>query len=87
MYSSINDILFLVGYSLIFLGIIIIVLAMFMFVFKSIKGKTETKGGGIIFIGPIPVIFGTDVRIAKWLIIFALIITLILFAIAVLHLL
>ncbi len=87
MYSSINDILFLAGYSLVFLGIIIIVLAMFMFVFKSIKGKTETKGGGIIFIGPIPVIFGTDVRIAKWLIIVALIITLMLFAIAVLHLL
>lgn len=60
---------------------------MFMFAFKSIKGKNETKGGGIIFIGPIPVIFGTDVRIAKWLIIFALIVTLILFAITVFHLL
>ncbi len=76
-----SNILFIIGYFLIFLGIIIIFVTMFMFLFKSIKGKTETKAGGIIFIGPFPVIFGTDIDIAKWLVVIALIITLILLTI------
>jgi len=73
-----SSILFIIGYFLIFLGIMIIFITIFLFFFKSIKGKTETKGGGIIFIGPFPVIFGTDIGIAKWLVVIALIIVLIL---------
>jgi uncharacterized protein (TIGR00304 family) len=26
------------------------------------RKKTEVRGGGVIFIGPIPIIFGTDIR-------------------------
>lgn len=76
-----SNTIFIIGYFLIFLGIIIVFITMFMFLLKSIKGKTETRGGGIIFIGPFPVIFGTDIHIAKWLVIVALIIVLILLTI------
>lgn len=87
-YNSIGNMIFLTGFFLIFLGVIIIFLAIIVFIFKSIKGKVETKGGGIIFIGPIPIIFGTDIHITKWLIIIALIITLILLSsIVILHVL
>jgi len=77
MYNGASNLLFLTGYFLIFLGIIIIFIAIFISIFKSksIKDKAEKKGGGIVFIGPIPIIFGTDIRVAKWLIIIALIIT------------
>lgn len=88
MYNSTSNIILLTGFFLVFLGVMIIFLTMIIFMFKSIKGKVETKGGGIIFIGPIPIIFGTDIRITKWLMIIALIITLILlFSIVILHML
>ncbi|MHA1834509.1 MAG: TIGR00304 family membrane protein [Candidatus Baldrarchaeia archaeon] len=88
MYNSTSNIVLLTGFFLVFLGVMIIFLAIIIFMFKSIKGKVETKGGGIIFIGPIPIIFGTDIRITKWLIIIALIITLILlFSVVILHML
>ncbi len=88
MYNSTSNIILLTGFFLVFLGVMIIFLTMIIFMFKSIKGKVETKGGGIIFIGPIPIIFGTDIRITKWLMIIALIITLILlFSIVILYML
>lgn len=37
--------------------------------------KHDVKGGGVIFIGPIPIVFGTDTNIASWMIIVAAIIT------------
>jgi len=88
MYNSTSNIVLLTGFFLVFLGVMIIFLAIIIFMFKSIKGKVETKGGGIIFIGPIPIIFGTDIRITKWLIIIALMITLILlFSVVILYML
>ncbi len=27
------------------------------------KGRSEVKGGGVVLVGPIPIVFGTD---AKW---------------------
>nr|MDO8045266.1 DUF131 domain-containing protein [Candidatus Baldrarchaeota archaeon] len=88
MYNSTSNIILLTGFFLVFLGVMIIFLAIIIFMFKSIKGKVETKGGGIIFIGPIPIIFGTDIRITKWLIIIALMITLILlFSVVILYML
>jgi uncharacterized protein (TIGR00304 family) len=29
---------------------------------KDDKRRTEVRGGGVILIGPIPIIFGTDIR-------------------------
>jgi uncharacterized protein (TIGR00304 family) len=40
----------------------------------SIPEKMEKKAGGVVFIGPIPVIFSSDLTIAKILIIVATII-------------
>jgi uncharacterized protein (TIGR00304 family) len=32
------------------------------------------KFGGVVFIGPIPIVFGSDKRVAKWMIIVALVV-------------
>ncbi|MBN1133457.1 MAG: TIGR00304 family protein [Methanosarcinaceae archaeon] len=43
---------------------------------KNEKNRTDVKGGGIIMIGPIPIIFGTDRHITETLIILAIILML-----------
>ena len=45
--------LFLVGFVLMFVGVSI------LFVASALQGNVDISGGGIIFIGPIPIIFGT----------------------------
>ena len=37
--------------------------------------RSEIKGGGVIFIGPVPIVFGTDTNIAGWMLIVAAVIT------------
>lgn len=55
-----------VGSILIILGILLVAIGMM----RSVTGTAEhekekrVKGGGVIFIGPIPVVFGTDKRFA-----------------------
>lgn len=66
------------GFLLIFLGIIVLVIGMFYEALKSSNNKNNnrqrTEVGGVIFIGPIPIIFGSSKDIAKWMIIVAIII-------------
>lgn len=42
---------------------------------ESLGGRT--RGGGVIFIGPIPIVFGSDKGIAKWMIVVGVIIAVI----------
>lgn len=48
------------GLLLVIAGFAVVVVSMFS---GAAGGKTEVKGGGVVMIGPIPVIFGSD---AKW---------------------
>ena len=50
----------LVGILLIIAGVVAIV---FSVLYTSGKAKGEVKGAGVIMIGPIPIVFGSD---AKW---------------------
>jgi len=81
----------LVGLALllIFVGFLLVFFDILITAFRAIRrsgGESEegreekerTEAGGVIFIGPIPIIFGTSRRIEKWMMIVALIITLIL---------
>jgi len=56
---NLTSLLIYAGFILIFLGIAITVVALILLVFRSF-GREETKGGGIILIGPFPIIFGTE---------------------------
>jgi uncharacterized protein (TIGR00304 family) len=58
------DLVFL-GVAIILVGFLVVFLAM-MLASRSSRGgegRTQVKGGGVILIGPIPIIFGSD---AKW---------------------
>jgi uncharacterized protein (TIGR00304 family) len=55
--------LYALGIALIFVGVLIIVIAVILLSISATK-KEKVKGGGAIIIGPIPIIFGTDKKIA-----------------------
>jgi len=59
-------ILFILGFFIIFLGIIILMVAALLY------GKGAVNFGAIIFIGPIPIIVGAGPE-ATWMILFAII--------------
>jgi uncharacterized protein (TIGR00304 family) len=55
-----------IGIGIIFAGFLVVFLAMVMSGnnrSEREEGKAQIRGGGVIMIGPIPVIFGSD---AKW---------------------
>jgi len=66
--------IFEIGLLLIFLGFMLIFITIIL---KMLRGRVEAKTGGVILIGPIPIIFGSDkdiVRLSIILTILALII-------------
>jgi uncharacterized protein (TIGR00304 family) len=62
------------GFALIFVGVVIIIIAV---VLLSVSGarKGKVKGGGAILIGPIPIVFGTDKKSLKTVLLLSLALT------------
>jgi len=66
------------GFALIIVGFLITFLAIMLLLFKGLKeGKAE--GGGVVIIGPIPIVFGTSQKIAGWLIVLAIVLVILTF--------
>jgi len=67
-------VLYALGLALVIAGIIILAL-----IFASTRGlgsgKSNVKGAGVIMIGPIPIIFGTDKKSIKTVLLLALTLT------------
>jgi uncharacterized protein (TIGR00304 family) len=66
------------GFLLVFIGIMVILAGMVIMAYQSWKTGMEdqepgVRGGGVIMIGPIPIIFGTDVGALKLVMIFAIV--------------
>ena len=72
-----GTIFFAVGLALIVIGIIIIVLAIFLTAIRG-TGKRKVEAAGVIMIGPIPIIFGTNKESVKTVLILALTLTIVL---------
>ena len=58
-----QHLLFDIGFTLTILGALVIVVATLLFLLR--------RGGGIIMIGPVPIVFGSDAQTVKALIVFA----------------
>ncbi|MEM1515160.1 MAG: DUF131 domain-containing protein [Candidatus Bathyarchaeia archaeon] len=71
-----------VGWILITAGIIILITTIMTVVFRATKrqGSDRLRGGGLIMLGPIPIIFGTDKETVKALIILAIILIVVMLA-------
>lgn len=69
------------GFLLVFIGILVILAGIVIMAYQSwktgVEGMEEQKrgmrGGGVIMIGPIPIIFGTDVGALKLVMLFAVV--------------
>jgi uncharacterized protein (TIGR00304 family) len=69
-----------IGFTLIIIGFILAFLAVILLAAKS-KGSTDrTRGGGVLLIGPIPIIFGTDRESVKILVVLAIVLIVIVLA-------
>lgn len=69
----------IIGIGLIIAGLIIISYVMLRFNRHTKENRSEERGGVIIMIGPIPIIFGTDKEAIREVIVLTLIFSLILF--------
>ncbi len=71
--------------SLVPIGIVLLILGFFLVILGMMhskenggeeKAQERIKGGGVILIGPVPVVFGTDKRYALLLMILAIVLML-----------
>ena len=63
-----QNLLFDIGFTLTILGTVVVFVAAMLFLLRRGQGA---RGGGIIMIGPIPIVFGSDAQTVKALIVFA----------------
>ena len=69
------------GYDLIPIGFILILVGVALIVLGAISGvatrEAEVRGGGVILIGPFPIVFGSDVQSVKFILILTIVLILI----------
>ena len=61
-----------IGIALVIVGVAVIVAALIRASTGSSKGQSRVRGAGVIMIGPIPIIFGTDKKSVKTVLALAL---------------
>jgi uncharacterized protein (TIGR00304 family) len=62
-----------IGFALVIFGFILALVAVILLAIRSQTGGSKTRGGAILFIGPIPIIFGTDRQSVKILVVLAIV--------------
>jgi uncharacterized protein (TIGR00304 family) len=72
---------YLFGFILVVVGLLIVVVSLILMSRRgrSYEGKTEVQGAGVIMIGSIPIIFGTDKKSVKEVLVLALALTIVVF--------
>jgi uncharacterized protein (TIGR00304 family) len=66
-----------VGIVLILAGVAIIAIAIFLLSVRG-AGKGKVRGGGVVIIGPVPIIFGTDKKSLKTVLLLSFVLTVLL---------
>jgi uncharacterized protein (TIGR00304 family) len=69
-----EQLLWSIGSTLVFVGFAIVIIAIILLFLKNAKSeKGKVKGGGVVIIGPIPVVFGTDKESVKIILVLSII--------------
>ncbi|UCF44911.1 MAG: DUF131 domain-containing protein [Candidatus Bathyarchaeota archaeon] len=76
--------LYALGVALVFVGVLIIVVAIILLSISDVK-KGKVKGGGAIIIGPIPIIFGTDKKSLKTVLLLSLALTVLIVVVMIIY--
>ncbi len=63
--------------TLVFIGVTIVVIGVLLIFIAGIssQGESRVEGGGVVVIGPIPIVFGSSQRITIILLVLAIILT------------
>lgn len=74
-----DQLLWVVGWTLVSVGFALALIAVVMLLLRGIKNKNgKVRGGGVIIIGPIPIIFGTDKESVKIILVLSIILVILL---------
>lgn len=66
------------GIMLIFIGIVIMLIAFILLFLSNLKKSRKIQGGGVIIVGPIPIILGTDKKSVKTLLLLSILLVVLL---------
>jgi uncharacterized protein (TIGR00304 family) len=69
--------LYALGITLIFVGVLIVIAAIILVSVSGVK-KGKVKAGGAVIIGPVPIIFGTDKKSLRTVLLLSLALTVLL---------
>jgi len=67
-----GQLLFTMGFILILTGFGMVFVAALLLFFKAFRGKGRVRGGGVVMIGPFPIVFGTDRESVTMLLLFSI---------------
>jgi uncharacterized protein (TIGR00304 family) len=79
-----TELLSTAGTVLIFIGVLIVIVAVLLISVRS-AGKGKVKAGGAVIIGPIPIIFGTDKKSLKTVMGLSIVLTALLLAVLIVN--
>jgi uncharacterized protein (TIGR00304 family) len=79
-----STLFYVIGIALVIVGVIVIVTAIILTSLSGAK-KGKVRGAGVIMIGPIPIIFGTDKKSVKSVLALALSLTIVVLIITVVY--
>ena len=68
-----DNLLFNIGLLIAVGGMALAIVAIFGAIVKSARGTGQIRGGGVIMIGPVPIVFGTDKESARMLILLGIV--------------
>ncbi len=71
-----GDELVLAGFVMLFLGMLLVVAGMLA---QAGKQGAEVRGGGVVLIGPLPVVFGSDTQSVKMVVLLTLVLILVVY--------
>jgi uncharacterized protein (TIGR00304 family) len=73
-----DSVLFSIGLLLALAGFAIAIVAIFVAILRSARGTGKIRGGGVVMIGPVPIVFGTDKESARVLILLGIVLMIVL---------
>jgi uncharacterized protein (TIGR00304 family) len=73
-----DNFLFNIGLLLALVGFGVGILAIFVAILRSAGATGQVRGGGVVMIGPVPIVFGTDKESVRILILLGIVLTIIL---------
>jgi uncharacterized protein (TIGR00304 family) len=73
-----DSLLFNIGLLLALAGFALAIVAIFITILRSARGTGKIRGGGVVMIGPVPIVFGTDKESARILILLGIILMIVL---------